>query len=173
MRRRLLLATVALPLALPARAAPELAGLQRRGQGRLRFLGLHVYDIRLWSAAPVTAANWPEQPLALEIEYARRLRGAEIAKRSLQEMRRQGPIDDADARTWLAEMQAAFPDVQAGDRISGVYEPGRGAQFHVNGRPGRRIDDARFAQRFFGIWLSPQTSEPALREQLLAPPHGG
>ena len=30
------------------------------------------------------------------------------------------------------------------------------------------IDDAELARLFFGIWLSPQTSEPALRSALLA-----
>ena len=165
MRRRLLLAAVA--LATLAHAAPELAGLTLRGQARFRFFGLHVYDIRLWSAAPVTAAHWQEQPLTLEIEYARSLDGAEIAARSLKEMRRQAPVSEAQAQAWLAEMQAAFPDVKAGDRISGSLEPGVAAQFFVNGQRGRRIADASFARLFFGIWLSPHTSEPALREQLL------
>jgi hypothetical protein len=163
MRRRALLASLALaPL---AGAAP--AGLTLRGQARFRFFGLHVYDIRLWSAAPVTAANWQEQALTLEIAYARSLDGAEIAARSLKEMRRQASFTEAQGKTWLTEMQAAFPDVKAGDRISGSYEPGVAAQFTVNGQPRRRIADAEFARLFFGIWLSPQTSEPALRAQLL------
>jgi len=166
MRRRAVLLSFAV-VAL-AHAAPELNGLTRRGQARFRFLGLHVYDIRLWSAAPVTAANWQEQPLTLEIEYARSLDGAEIAKRSLKDMRRQATVSDAQAQAWLAEMQAAFPDVKAGDRISGSHEPGVAAQFFINGQPRRRVADAQFARLFFGIWLSPQTSEPALREQLLA-----
>ena len=165
MQRRTVL--VAIALCTRAQAGPELAGLTLRGQARLRYFGLHVYDIRLWSAAPVSAANWQAQPLTLEIEYARKLDGAEIARRSLKEMRRQAAISDAQAQAWLAEMQAAFPDVKAGDRISGSLEPGVAAQFHVNGQPRRRVADASFARLFFGIWLSPQTSEPALREQLL------
>jgi len=166
MRRLVLLAAVAL-VNLAHAAAPELSGLMKRGQARFTFFGLHVYDIRLWSAAPVAGANWHELPLTLEIEYARHLDGAEIAKRSLKEMRRQAAISDAQAQAWLAEMQAAFPDVRAGDRISGSFEPGAAAQFIINGQPRRRIADAQFARLFFGIWLSPQTSEPGLRERLL------
>ena len=165
MRRRVLLATVA--LANLAHAAAELGGLTKRGQARFTFLGLHVYDIRLWSAAHITAANWAETPLTLEIEYARRLDGAEIATRSLKEMRRQATITDEQGKTWLADMQAAFPDVKAGDRIAGSFEPGTAVQFFVNGLARRRVADATFARLFFGIWLSPQTSEPGLREQLL------
>jgi len=29
------------------------------------------------------------------------------------------------------------------------------------------VKDAEFARRFFGIWLAPSTSEPALRQTLL------
>ena len=166
MQRRLLLAFAA--LAHLAHAAPELAGLTRRGQARFRFLGLHIYDIRLWSAAPVTAATWAAQPLTLEIEYSRSLDGAEIAKRSLKEMRGLTAVSDAQAHAWLAEMRAAYPDVKAGDRLSGSYEPGEAAAFLFNGQPRRRVADAAFARLFFGIWLSPHTSEPGLREQLLA-----
>lgn len=167
MRRRAVLLALTLGALAEARATPELGGLTLRGQARLRYFGLHIYDIRLWSAAPVSAARWAEQPLTLEIEYARSLDGREIARRSLKEMRRQADIGEAQARAWLADMEAAFPDVKAGDRISGRFEPGVAAQFFVNGQPRQRIADPDFARLFFGIWLSPQTSEPALREQLL------
>jgi hypothetical protein len=32
------------------------------------------------------------------------------------------------------------------------------------------VADAAFGARFMGIWLAPQTSEPALRQALLALP---
>jgi hypothetical protein len=168
MHRRVALLALAVPLLPTAQTtSPELAGLTRRSQVRFRFFGLSVYDIRLWSAEPVTAARWAEQPLTLELAYLRSLKGSEIAKRSLAEMRRQASVTDAQAATWLAEMNAAFPDVAEGDRISGSHEPGVAAVFHVNGVLRRRVADAQFARLFFGIWLSPQTSEPALRQQLL------
>lgn len=167
-RRHLALTLLAAGLAgRGAWASAELGGLTLRGQARFRFFGLHVYDIRLWSGAAIGPDNWTEHPLTLEIEYARGLKGVEIARRSLQEMRRQGEIDETQASQWLAEMTAAFPDVKAGDRLSGSFEPGVGARFFLNGQLRRRIADARFARLFFGIWLSPQTSEPSLREQLL------
>jgi hypothetical protein len=167
MLRRTVLASFGLALVGAAHAAPELAGLKLRGQGRFRYFGLSIYDARLWSAEPLDAARWAEQPLMLELQYARSLVGREIAKRSLVEMRRQASVDDSKAQAWLQAMEAAFPDVKAGDRLTGQYEPGTGAQFFFNGQPRQRIADAEFARLFFGIWLSPKTSEPALRAQLL------
>ena len=165
MDRRALLGMLAWPLA--AQASEEWSGFSARSRATLRFFGLRVYDAQVWSAAPLSAEGWAQQPFALTLSYHRRLKGEEIAKRSLVEMRRQGPISDADAARWLAEMQAAFPDVNEGDRITGPHEPGQGARFFVNGRLQREVREPGFATRFFGIWLSPQTSEPGLREQLL------
>lgn len=141
-----------------------------QGQARLRFIGLHIYDIRLWLQEPLRGNAWAQQPLALEIAYARNLDGVKIAERSLTEMQRGGPLDDATSARWLAEMKRIFPNVKGGDRITGVFQPGQAAVFSHNGRPLGEVRDARFAQAFFGIWLAPHSSEPQMREQLLGAP---
>ena len=176
-RRGALAALVALACAAPAAVqgtvpAPvevqaELPGARLQGQGRLRFFGLHVYDIRLWAAAPLRGDDALRVNAALEIEYARRLEGVRIAERSLAEMQRVGELSAADAERWLAAMKQLFPDVQAGDRITGVHRPGEGARFHLNGRLLGAVRDAAFGRLFFAIWLSPKTSEPQLRAALL------
>jgi hypothetical protein len=156
------------PDALPAEVAAELPAARLQGSGRLRAFGLHVYDARLWRAERrVGADDWDRTPLALEIVYARRLRGERIAERSLAEMLRQGAIAEADGQRWLDEMKRLFPDVAAGDRITGVQLPGQSVRFFVNGRLVGEVRDAGFVRRFFGIWLAGETSEPALRAALL------
>lgn len=179
LRRRLVAGTLlaALPLrgvraqaaapALPPEVAADLPGARLQGQGRLRFLGLHVYDARLWVGAQVPGADWAAVPFALELQYARRLKGLLIAERSLKEMRRQGDIAEPVAERWLALMVELFPDVGEGDRITGVNQPGVGARFHVNGRLRGEPRELDFARMFFGVWLSPRTSEPDLRDALL------
>jgi hypothetical protein len=151
----------------PVEVQAELPGARLQGQGRLRFFGLHVYDIRLWIAAPLRTDEALRASTALEIEYARHLKGPLIAERSLAEMQRVGEVSAGDAERWLAVMKQMFPDVQAGDRITGVHRPGEGARFHVNGRLVGEVRDAAFARLFFAIWLSPRTSEPQLRAALL------
>jgi hypothetical protein len=140
------------------------------GSGRLRFMGLLVYEARLWVPGPPAALDsqgWAAQPFALEIVYARSLQGAAIASRSLDEMRRQGEPDPATAERWLQAMKTTFPDVREGDRLVGLHQPGDGARFLFNGAARGQWREATLAQRFFGIWLAPQTSEPKLREALL------
>ena len=83
-------------------------------------------------------------------------------------MRRSAIISDAQAGIWTADILRVIPNVKKGDRILGVYRPGIGATFLVNGKPVGEILDLELARLFFGIWLSPTTSEPKLRSALLA-----
>ncbi|MEP6965288.1 MAG: chalcone isomerase family protein [Polaromonas sp.] len=138
------------------------------GRTRLSVWGFQVYDASLWATAAFAASRYASTPLALELRYLRNFSAADIAARSLKEMRRSQPVSEAQAARWTGEMLRVFPDVRAGDRIMGVLRPGQGAAFWINGKPGGEIRDAEFASLFFGIWLSPKTSEPAMRAALLA-----
>jgi hypothetical protein len=153
---------------LPAELGGELPAARLRGTATMRWLGLTIYDIELWSPGPV-AGEVLDDPLALTLRYARSLKGRAIAERSLDEMRRIGPFSEGQANQWLAAMTRVFPDVGADDRLTGVHLPGRGARFFHNAQWRGEVADAQFARLFFGIWLSPRTSEPALREALLGP----
>lgn len=154
--------------ATPAEVSTQLSGAQLAGTARMRFFGLDIYDATLWVTPGFRAERYAQTPLALELSYLRSLSGQAIAERSLKEMRRSADITPAQAQRWLADMQAAFPDVNAGDRLTGLHSPGVGARFWLNGQPRADIRDAEFSRLFFGIWLAPATSEPQLRSQLLA-----
>lgn len=154
-------------VAAPAELAADLPKARLSGSGRLTFIGLHIYDARLWIGEAGVPAQWQTVPFALELIYARTLFGGLIAERSLTEMKRQGAITDTVAQGWLDTMKSLFPDVKGGDRITGINVPGRGARFFANGQLRGEPMDADFARVFFGIWLSPLTSEPALRKALL------
>lgn len=154
-------------IARPREVDAELPTATLRGQGRLRFLGLSIYDARLWVTAGFDPKSYFASPLALEIVYARSLKGRLIAERTLDEMQRVDGIEDDQAERWLQSMTAIFPDVAAGDRITGVLRPGESARFFANASPRGEIAEPDFARRFFSIWLGPQTSEPTLRQALL------
>jgi hypothetical protein len=116
---------------------------------------------------PELAADLPTT-FGLQLSYLRSLDGKAIAKRSLEEMRRAVSLAPAQEESWLAAMQATFPDVKAGDRITGLHQPGVGARFWFNGLARSAIADSEFSRLFFGIWLAESTSEPRLRSALLA-----
>ncbi len=142
----------ATPLAAAASpAAPtQLPDSRLQGEATLRFFGLRVYHARLWTRPDFRPERFLEQPVVLELDYLRDLKGGAIAERSVQEMRRR-----------------IFPDVKNGDRLTGLHEPGVGARFWHNGQPAGAVADPEFGRLFFGIWLAPSTSEPAMRLALL------
>jgi hypothetical protein len=169
----LLLASVwadAQPQKMPPEIAEDLPGAQLQGSGSLTFFGLRIYEAALYSTSAKVGADWAAVPLALAIECRRNFSGTSIANRTLAEMRRLATIDETRGSRWLAALKSLFPDFEAGDRLTGVQRPGELTRLHHNGRPLGELRDAEFTRLFFGIWLSPQTSEPALRKALLGAP---
>ena len=138
------------------------------GKGRLRVWGFEVYDARLWAMPTFSADKLSQQTFALELAYLRDFTNTNVAKRSIEEMRRNAPISDAQASAWVQDLLRVLPNIKKGDRITGVHRPGVGAAFLVNGKASGEIRDVEFARLFFGIWLSGNTSEPKLRSALLA-----
>ncbi|MHB8949851.1 MAG: chalcone isomerase family protein [Rhodoferax sp.] len=152
----------------PTEVRSALTGARWAGSARLRFWGFDVYDARLWVEDDFRASRFAQHDLMLELAYLRALKGRSIAERSLAEMRRGATITTAQAQRWLAAMMEAFPDVNAGDRLTGRHSPIEGARFWFNGQPRAAMADPEFSRLFFGIWLAPSTSEPQLRSALLA-----
>lgn len=159
----------AAPTAAPAEVRLGLGAAPRlQGSARLRLFGLSIYTARLWVSAGFEPQRFEAHPLALELIYARSLKGLSIAERSMEEMRRGGPLEAAEAPRWLAFMTQAFPNVAEGDRLTGIWSPSDGlSSFHFNGGSPKSLRDPAFGPRFFGIWLASHTSEPSLRPQLL------
>ncbi len=163
----LLLSVVHTAHALPTTVSkdiPEASTLTKRGEAVMRFFGLKVYDIRLWTNAKAPSET---DLFALELVYDLGLKGSEIAKRSIDEKRKLGYNDEAKLAKWLAAMINVFPDVKKNDSLIGVSVPGKGARFYSQDKFIAEIADPEFAKAFFDIWLSPKSSEPKLRSRLL------
>jgi hypothetical protein len=152
---------------LPVALAAELPLLKPLGEGRLRWLGLHVYDSSLW----VPGDAWSfDRVFALDIRYAMSIKGRDLTRRSLEEMRRLGFSDPAKLARWEQAMDRVFPDIRPGDRLVGVSIPGREARFYSQERLLGTVPDPEFARAFFAIWLDEKTSEPGLRARMLRLP---
>lgn len=133
------------------------------GQGRFTWFGFHVYDGVLFAPGGKYASD---APFALELTYARDLKGAKIAERSIDEIAGLGIGTPAERAAWLPLLARIFPDVRENDRIAGIAL-GERALFYVNGKPAGEITDATLARAFFAIWLDARTSAPAFRNKLL------
>jgi hypothetical protein len=165
---RVALAQEAVAAPPPPELAAELPGAQWAGTARMRFFTFNVYDAALWVAPGFSASRYAQSAFGLQLSYLRSLDGHAIAERSLTEMRKAATLTPAQEQRWLTAMEQTFPDVKAGDRITGIHQPGVGARFWFNGTARGGVADAEFSRLFFGIWLAETTSEPRLRTALLA-----
>jgi len=138
------------------------------GQQRFTYWGFEVYDASLWASAPFVAEDWAKQVLVLELRYLRDFKGADIAQRSMDEMQGQRLLSNTQQSSWSTTLQSLIPNVRAGERITGIYNPDKGMQLLHQDRVLGELRDPELAQRFLGIWLAPETSQRKLRQQLLA-----
>lgn len=136
------------------------------GEGDLRFLGLRIYNAKLWAPG----GKWADGvPFALELTYHRSISRDRFVSTSLDEIRRiQGStVSEAQLEKWAIEMQRGFVDVSPGERIIGVFLPGQGCRFYAGNRLQHEVRDPAFARAFFAIWLDPRTRDQGLRQKLL------
>lgn len=149
------------------------AGLQTRGTHHFRYWGLSIYHAELQVASGFEPARFAQHRLSLTMRYSRAFKGQALAKSTWDEMtglmersgQRWSP-EQADA--WVSQLNALMPDVQSGDRISAVNVLDLGVALFHNEAPLGVLEDRQLADGFLGIWLSPLSPQPAMRQALLA-----
>ena len=167
-RRLRWVALCAVMLATPLLGGDWRAALpsaQLLGSGDFTWWGFRLYSARLWTDGQ--EQDWA-RPFALELLYHRALTRDSLVQASLQEMQRLGGgVTPQQLANWAQIMETAFTDVRPGMRIAGLYLPGFGCRFYVDGRLTAEVRDAAFARAFFAIWLDPRARDPQLRLRLL------
>jgi hypothetical protein len=135
------------------------------GHATLHKLFMKIYETSLWTDARRWSMN---STFALCIRYEMNFSAKALVKRTFEEMERAGPVSKEEKQAYGAKLAQLFHDVHPGDVITAVFVPKKGAVFYYNGQKRGVLADIAFAKRFFNIWLGPYTSEPALRDRLLA-----
>lgn len=151
-------------LSIPEFVQTHIPTARMVGQSRLKMYFFKIYDATLY--APNGQFD-QTQPFALSLGYLRDFDGADIAQRSIDEMRDLGYRDTAQLAQWLIQMELSFPNIIAGDVLTGVVDEQQYTRFYFNGKPTHTVADPEFTQAFFAIWLDSKTSQPKMRIQLL------
>ena len=134
------------------------------GSGTFTYFGMKIYSAELFVGPQ---GYVPNAPFALDLRYARNLKGRKIAEASAEQMEKIGAGSAAQRQAWLKQTTAIFPDVAEGSHITGVRASDGSARFYLDGTAIGAIADPAFSSAFFGIWLDPATTAPALRQALL------
>ena len=147
-----------------------LPGFNPSAAQRLKIWGFEIYDARLWTRPEFSVQQYNAHHFGLELTYLRKFEGKDIAKRSIEEMKRVGKFNADQEAMWLKAMTTLFPAVDQGDKLLGVYKPNEGAEFWFNQKRLGLIDDPQFSKLFFGIWLHEATSAPEIRQAWMKKP---
>jgi len=151
----------ALPVVSPATASP-VRDLTPVGQSEMHWLFWKLYDIRLLTADG--AYREGSYPLALAIRYARDIESKKLVDATLDEWRRLNLIWHPE---WAQQLRELWPSVKPGDELVLRVQPNGHSTFYHNETRLGELTDPAFAPAFLAIWLSSETREPALRQQLL------
>jgi hypothetical protein len=138
--------------------------LRKCGVARLKVLFWDVYESSLYTPD----GTWSEgvRPLRLDIRYLRSISALDLVKQTGKEWAEQGK-SSPQHMVWQGELLSIWPDVTEGDVISLAIDPSGVSTFLFNGDAIGTIGDPQFGEDFAGIWLSPDTTRPALRRQLI------
>lgn len=148
---------------------PPWEGLQPLGEGRFSRWLFDIYDARLYAAT----SRWPGEvrqalPLALELTYLRTIPAkALLAATAEQWQELPAWANEPRCQQWLDELHQLWPDVNPGDRLAAVVDAQGQTHFYFNDSPLGTVVDPLFGKAFLDIWLSPNTSAPGLRAQLI------
>lgn len=148
---------------MPTEIRRSLGEARPLGQGVYRWLGLPLYEATLF--APGGARfNW-QSPLALQLVYARSLRGEVLRDATLSEL---GRIEGArrDHGDIKAKLGSCFRDVGGGDRYVAVATSADTLTFWLNGRKTCELVHKGAKKRILGIWLSEKSRSARLARRL-------
>lgn len=141
-----------------------------RNAALLRYLKvIKAYVAALYLPEGVKAEEvLSDVPKRLELSYLVSIKGPDFDRGAAPVLaRNQTPAELAGLQGRIDKLNAAYRDVQAGDRYSLTYLPERGTELALNGRPLIVIEGADFAAAYFGIWLGRAPIDEKLKRNLL------
>ena len=133
--------------------------------GRVRFSVLFwkVYDSRLLTLTGDYDEN--SYPKQLEITYLRDIDKQDLVDNTEKQWQHLN-YSAEQYREYLPWLSEVWPDIKKGQQLSIVVDQDT-SQFYFNGQAIGQPRSRTFGDMFLAIWLSPNTSEPKLRTELI------
>jgi hypothetical protein len=161
----MVLATRCLAADAPPEIVPYIKAQTPYGSATVTRMMIRVYDATLWTDAKPWSMH---APFALTLRYGFHFSSQSLVERTLEEMQHVDHVPQQTQQALKLQLARVFPDVRSGDTITALFLPGKKTLFFHNSKPTGTIVGEEFGKVFFDIWLSPNTSEPDARHQLLA-----
>jgi len=134
------------------------------GSATLKFLGIKVYDISLWSEEVGFSY---EKRFAIYIKYNMNFSGEDLAQRSVTEIKRLHELSKQEESSYRESLKKIFSSVRKGDEKIAFFIPSQGVIIFHNGEPAGKISDPKLSRLFVDIWLDERSSYPKITKAIL------
>ncbi|GLS91926.1 hypothetical protein GCM10007916_29960 [Psychromonas marina] len=134
------------------------------GQGEMSWLFIDLYQASLYS--PTGDYKQAQYPQALNIIYQKDIDKDHLISATEKEWQKLA-FNNTQYNGWLNQLDNLWPDIKKGDQLLFMVEDDGSGYFYHNNKLLGGVDNQQFAEAFLSIWLSKNTSEPKLRQQLL------
>lgn len=138
------------------------------------YLLFDVYSVALY--APETTVDiLADAPRSLIFHYHREISRQQMIDGAADNLAENPQVKMADYQEELSQINSWYTDVKAGDRYELFYLPGQGLSLYQNDKLLGTVTSEspersrKFAQDYFGIWLSKYPLSEDLRDALLIP----
>jgi len=138
--------------------------LNKVGEGEMRYLFWTLYLAEFFTES--TAHNTDNKSKALRITYYKKISRQALVDATEEQWQHLG-FQSGTISQWSAHISNIWPDIEPGDELTLVISPTGYSQFYFDEKLIGKIDDTTFGNAFISIWLSENTTEPKLRQQLL------
>jgi hypothetical protein len=147
----------ALAQASPIKSA--LSGAELRGEATFRFVGLPLYEARLFTegGAPL---DWSKD-IGLELKYLRNLSEFDLVDGTMREFKRTGT-----ALPLRGQLEGCFDNVRKGDRYVAVSSGQNEIDFWHNGKRMCTLAYPQIKNRFMAIFLGENTRSKSFTRKL-------
>ena len=132
------------------------------GKAKFSVLFWDIYDSALFSH---NGEYLSDSPYLFEIKYLRDISRDDLIDRTIEQWQHLG-IEKETYQPFVVELENIWPNIRKGDELA-MWTDGNATAFYFNQAFKGQITDPAFSQLFASIWLSPKTSQPKLRKQLL------
>lgn len=126
------------------------ANLQKRGEATFRWLGIPIYEARLFTPSGADL-NWQDD-FALELTYLRKISRDTLVESTLTEMQRIGANAPA-----LARLANCYRDVTSGDRFQAITRGADEIRFQFNGLDVCTLTHPDIKAGFMAVFLGENT----------------
>lgn len=134
------------------------------GNATFSVLFWDIYNSSLYTKSG-TYSQALSQDVIFEINYLKDITSEDLIERTVEQWQHlKNP--KVLYQAFIPTLATIWPNITAGDTLTLVVQQQKSV-FYFNGKKVGSIEEKNFSSLFLSIWLSPNTSQLALRAQLL------